>query len=187
MACVPSIGSTAEQVIKQISLAVNAARSSTLSTPKVRSLLAIALENQKRTISWVILVAGFSFLLGLLSVLLLQWNLKKIQQKPNAGRKIMILKRMTLCLVWTSTALAFGASLTASQLAKTLRHTSHSSVSIIASSLVIEGGAGLHALQWLAASSSFFFSTGISLILSDAGESRFEAKGPSSFDDMPDF
>lgn len=174
-------------MVKHISLIVDSARSTTLTTPNVKALLGTALENQKRTISWVIILAGIAFLLGLLSVLLLQWNLKQVQQKPNAGRKIMILKRMMLCFLWASTALAFGAALTASQLARTLHHTSRSPTNMITDSLIVETGTGFQVLQWLAASFSFFFSIGISLISTGQGKRRLDSKGPSSFDDVPDF
>lgn len=174
-------------MVKHISLIVDSARSSTLTTPNVKALLSIALENQERTISWVIILAGFAFLLGLLSVLLLQWNLMKVQQKPNAGRKIMILKRMVLCFLWASTALAFGAALTASQLARTLQYTSRSPTNMRTDSLIVEAGAGFQVLQWLAASFSFFFSLGISSISTGQGERRLDSKGPTSFDDVPDF
>ena len=187
IACVTSLGSNTDQVVRRISPTVNSTRSSTLTTPNVKALLNIALENQRRTISWVIILAGFIFLLGLFSVLLLQWNVKNVQQNPNAGRKIMILKRMMLCFLWASTALAFGAALTASQLARTLQHTSHSPSNMITDSLIVEAGAGFQVLQWLAALFSFFFSVGISSISTGQAERRLDFKGPSSFDDVPEF
>lgn len=94
------------------------ARSSTLSSPRVKSLLKIALDNQSKTIPFVLLAGGILFLFGFLSVLLLQFEKKKVQRKPNAARKITVLKRLMLCFVWTSTALAFGASFSTTQLAE---------------------------------------------------------------------
>lgn len=137
--------------------------------------------------SWVLLAAGSSFLCGLISVLLLQLNLKKVQEKPNAGRKVMILRRLMLCFVWTSTALAFGASFSTTQLARTLQHTSPSSNSIVTDLLVIQGGASLQALQWLAASFSFFFSTGVSSIFVDIGVDQSVPKMAPTYGDVPDF
>ncbi|KAL8918050.1 MAG: hypothetical protein Q9208_007572 [Pyrenodesmia sp. 3 TL-2023] len=188
MACIPSLGITAEQVIKRISLNVNAARSSALSTPKVKALLKIALDTQSKTMSFVLLAAGFSFLFGLLSVLLLQIDLKKVQRKPTAARKFMALKRLMLCFVWTSTALAFGAAFATTQLAKIIQQTSPSSVSVVSDSLVIEGGTGIQVLQWLAASFSFLFATGVSSTFMEAGKhQQSTSKGAASFDETPEF
>ena len=166
---------------------VNEARSRTLTNPSVRSLFKIALDNQKKMIAWILVAGGISFLCSLLSLLIYQVNLKKVHQEPNNGRKILILKRLTFCLLWSSTSLAFGASLITTQLARVLQHTSQSSISVVTSSLVIEGGIGLQVLQWLAAAFSFMFSAGISAILIRVRESPFIAKGPPSFDEVPDF
>lgn len=164
------------------------ARSSALSTPKVKTLLRIALDTQSKTMSFVLLAAGFSFLFGLFSVLLLQIDLKKVQRKPTAARKIMVLKRLMLCFVWTSTALAFGAAFATTQLAKIIQHSSTSSVSVVSPTLVIEGGTGVQVLQWLAASFSFLFATGVSSIFMEAGKHQHSAsKGAASFDEAPEF
>ncbi|KAL9022582.1 MAG: hypothetical protein Q9185_000293 [Variospora sp. 1 TL-2023] len=188
LACIPSLGVTPDQVIKEISLNVNAARSNILSTPNVRRLLKIALDNQNKTMSYVLLAAGFFFLFGLLSLLILQITLRKAQPKPNAARKVKILKRLMLSFLWTSTALAFGASFATTQLAKILQHTSTSATSVVAESLVIEQGAGLEALQWLAAAFSFLFTTGVAWMFLDAGDRQHSMrKGDSGSDDVPEF
>ena len=160
-----------------------------LSNANVKALLKVALDNQRRTVAWVLPTAGILFLLSLLSLLLLHWDQEKTQQTFDS-RKFMMLKRMTISLVLVSTMLAFSAALAASQLARSLQHNSHSSSSLIVDTVVVEAGAGLQVLQWLAASFSIFFSTGISLILSDSegnSDSSFMAKGPSSFDNTPEF
>lgn len=169
-------------------LETSLARSNTLSTPNVRRLLQIALDNQNKTVSYVLLAAGFFFLFGLLSLLILQITLRKAQPKPNAARKVKILKRLMLSFLWTSTALAFGASFATTQLAKILQRTSTSATSVVAESLVIEQGAGLEALQWLAAAFSFLFTTGVAWMFLDAGDRQHSMrKGDSGFDDVPEF
>ncbi|KAL9031068.1 MAG: hypothetical protein Q9196_000878 [Gyalolechia fulgens] len=192
LACAPSLGATADQTVKQISLNMNAvhqiARSSTLSNPRVEALLKVALDNQAKTISWVLLAAGISFFFGLLSVLLLQFNLKRVQREPTAARKSMIVKRLMVCFIWTSTALAFGASLATTQLARAIQHPSSSATSVVAHSLIIEGGTGVQVLQWLAASLSFFFATGVSSIFDGVGEDQeWNVKGATRSDDTDDF
>ena len=133
---------------------------------------------------FVFLAAGILLLFGLLSVLLLQFEHKKAQRKTNAARKNTILKRLMLCFVWTSTALAFGASFSTTQLAKMIQRTNASSVSIVSQSLFVEAGAGLQVLQWLAASFSFLFSMGVSSIFMVTGDHQETAsKGnPGSVD-----
>ncbi|KAL9004767.1 MAG: hypothetical protein Q9188_002424 [Gyalolechia gomerana] len=164
------------------------ARSSTLSVPHVKALLKIALDNQAKTISWVLLAAGISFVFGLLFVFLPQFNLKRVQRKPTAARKIMILKRLMLCFLWTSTALAFSASLTTTQLARTIQRPSTSSTSIVANLFIIEGGMGLQVLQWLAASLSTFFATGVSSIFVGAGgDGQSATKDAFGSDDVPEY
>ncbi|KAL8901657.1 MAG: hypothetical protein Q9207_005089 [Kuettlingeria erythrocarpa] len=183
MACIPSLGITTDQVIKRISMKVNAARSSALSAPKAKVVLKIALDTQRKTSSFVLLAAGFSFLFGLFSLLLLQIDLKKIQRKLTAARKIIILKRLMLCFVWTSTALVFGAAFATTQLAKVIQHTSSTSGSVVSNSLVVEGGTGVQVLQWLAASFSFLASAGVSSIFMDAGKHRqLISKEPANFE-----
>lgn len=137
---------------------------------------------------FVFLAGGILFLFGLLSVLLLQLEKKKVQRKPNATRKIIVLKRLMLCFVWTSTALAFGAAFSTTQLAKIVQRTTASSVAVVTQPLVIEGGAGLQALQWLAASFSFFFSTGVSSIFMETGDHQKTApRSTYDPDDVPSF
>ncbi|KAL8756245.1 MAG: hypothetical protein Q9199_003067 [Rusavskia elegans] len=172
----------------QLATNFSTARSSTLSSPRVISLLKIALDDQSKTMPFVLLAGGILFLFGLLSVLLLQLEKKKVQRKPNAARKIIVLKRLMLCFVWTSTALAFGASFSTTQLAKIIQRTDTSSVSVVSQSLVIEAGAGLQALQWLAASFSFLFSIGVASIFMVTGDHQKTAsKGASGSDDIADF
>lgn len=222
MTCTTSAGSDTEQLVKRISLNVNAgtyqcrsisslstilgaadfvvqipcasvklltvvsppARSSILSSPRVKALLKVALDSQSKTMPFAFLAAGILFLFGLLSVLLLQFEHKKAQRKANAARKITVLKRLMLCFVWTSTALAFGASFSTTQLAKMIQRTNASSVSVVSQSLVIEAGAGLQVLQWLAASFSFLFSTGVSSIFMVTGDHQETAsKGNSGLAD----
>ena len=190
MACVPSLGASADQVINRISTNVNATRSSRLTDPHVKTLLSIALDSQSKTIVWVLLLSGISFLFSLLFLLLLQLDLKKVQRKLNADRKIMVLRHLMLSFVWTSTALAFGASLATSQLAKVLQHTSNVAISVVAPSITIQGGSGLQALQWLVFALSVFFSTGVSLIFPQVQGGRSMNKEMPSFQDVhdvPDF
>ena len=159
-----------------------------LSSPRVKTLLQIALNNQSRTIYIFLLLAGFSFLFGLLMLLSLHINMHKAQQKPSAGHKKMILKRLMLTFSWTSTALAFGAALAATQLAKSLQHTSTTNATVVASSLLVEGGAGLQVLQWLAASSSLLFSAGVSSIfIRKDGDYQSSVTSSSSSDTEVDF
>lgn len=100
----------------------------------------------------------------------------------------MILKRLMLYFLWTSTALAFSASLTTTQLARTIQRTSTSSTSVVANSLIIEGGMGLQVLQWLAASLPIFFATGVSSIFVGAGgDGQSATKDAFSSDDVPEY
>ena len=173
---------------KPLTMNISLARSTTLSSPRVKALLKIALDSQKRTMPFIYLAAGILFLFGLLAVLLLQFETKKVQRKPNAARKITILKRLMLCFLWTSTALAFGASFSSTQLAKIIQRTDTSSVGVISQSLIIEAGVGLQVLQWLAASFSFLFSAGVSSIFMVAGDHQTTASKTSlGSGDIPDF
>ncbi|KAL8671591.1 MAG: hypothetical protein Q9168_003915 [Polycauliona sp. 1 TL-2023] len=179
-----------EQLVKRISVNVNAARSSTLSSPKVKALLKIALDTQSKTMPFVLLAAGIMFLLGLLSVLLLQFETKKAQRKSNAARKITVLKRLMLCLVWTSTALAFAASFSTTQLSNISQRTGARSDGVVAQSLIIEPGTGVQVLQWLAASFSLFFSAGVSSVFMVNGDHQGTSwKGTSTLrsGDIDDF
>lgn len=181
LTCVSSSGSSTDQVVERISVNVDTARSNTLSNPRVRALLKIALDNQSKTISWVLLAGGIFFLLGLLFVLLLQFSRKSAQRKPTTARKMMVQRRLMLFFIWTSTALAFGASLATTQLAKIVNRTSASSTSVVANSLLIEPGTGLQVLQWLAATFSFSFAIGVSSIFTGAGGDQDSSiKGTSS-------
>ncbi|KAL8993364.1 MAG: hypothetical protein Q9169_006397 [Polycauliona sp. 2 TL-2023] len=200
LACIASSGSTPEQVIKRISVNVNAGEyqspfhqsaSVAVACPlygTAKSLLKIALDNQSKTMPFVLLTAGILFLLGLLLVLLLQFETKKVQRKTNSARKITIFKRLMLCLVWTSTALAFGAAFSTTQLSKIIQRTNASSVSVVTQSLIIEPGAGLQVIQWLAASFSFFFSVGVSSIFMVTGDNQTtttkSSLGTSDIDDF---
>ncbi|KAI4172851.1 MAG: hypothetical protein LQ346_008515, partial [Caloplaca aetnensis] len=146
LSCEPDISAAYAATFATLDLLTrfqSTARSSALSAPKAKALLKIALDTQSKTSSFVLLAAGFSFLFGLFSLLLLQIDLKKVQRKPTAARKILVLKRLMFGFVWTSTALAFGAAFATTQLAKVIQHTSSNSVSIVSSSLVVEGGTGV--------------------------------------------
>lgn len=163
-------------------------RSSTLSSPKVKELLKIALDNQTKIIPLFLLAAGMSFLFGLLSALLLEFETRKAQGKCNTARKITIVRRLMLCFLWTSTALAVGAAFSTTQLAEIVRSTTASSVGVITHSLVIEGGTSLQVLQWLAASFNFLFSTGLSSIFMEVGDHQNSAsKNDYPPDDVPSF
>ncbi|KAI4184861.1 MAG: hypothetical protein L6R41_004467 [Letrouitia leprolyta] len=140
-----------------------------LSNPRVKKLLKVALNIQAKTISWVFLAAGIFFLLGLLFVLLLQFNRKSAQPKPTTPRKIMVQRRLMLFFVWASTALAFGAALATTQLAKVVQRGSPSSTSVVSTTLIIKEGTSVEILQWLAASFSIFFAMGVSSIFVGVG------------------
>ncbi|KAI4217809.1 MAG: hypothetical protein LQ349_009012 [Xanthoria aureola] len=188
LACITSLGSDTEQMLKRFSLNFNADRLSTLSSPRGKYLLKIALDNQSNTMPFVLLAGGILFLFGLISVLLLQFEEKRVQRKPNAARKMTVLKRLMLCFVWTSTACAFAASFSTTQLARIIQRTNTSSISVFLQSIIIEPGAGLHALQWLAASCCFLFSTGISSIFMATGDhQRLASKGTLDSNHIADF
>ena len=164
------------------------ARLSTLSSPGGKYLLKIALDNQSNTMPFVILAGGILFLLGLLPVLLLQFEEKRVQRKPNAARKMTVLKRLMLCFVWTSTACAFAASFSTTQLARVIQRTNISSIGVVMQSIIVESGAGHQALQWLAASCCFLFSTGISSIFMATGDhQRLASKGTLDSNHIADF
>ena len=155
-------------------------RSSILSSPRAQAVLKIALDSQSKLMPFVFLAAGFMFVFGLICVLLLQFETKKAQRKVTAARKIIILKRLMLCFVWISTALATGASFSSTQLAKIIQRTNASSVSVVLPSLVVEAGAGIQVLQWLAASFSFLFSIGVSSIFMVTGDHQQRGSKRSS-------
>ncbi|KAL8871043.1 MAG: hypothetical protein Q9174_003046 [Haloplaca sp. 1 TL-2023] len=184
LACVASVGSSAEDVVKRISRNVNEARSSILSSPRAQAVLKIALDTQSKLMPFVILAAGFMFIFGLICVLLLQLETKKAQRKVNSARKITVLKRLMLCFVWTSTALAISAAFSMTQLAKMVHRNNASSVSVVSSSLVVEAGAGVQVLQWLAASFSFLFSIGMASMFMVTGDHHVNGRsGSGSGDD----
>lgn len=155
--CIPTKGRSSNQVMSQIIGSPGSGQSS------AKTIFDTGLEFQSTVIYWIILTAGILYMLGLVSLSLLKIKMKKTAHSLSQ-------QRVTMCFLWTSTALAFAASLSVTQIVNTLEIWP-------TQSLAMETGTAVQVLQWLATSFSLLFSGCVWYMLKGPSGSSNSSKG----------
>jgi Ca2+ regulator and membrane fusion protein Fig1 len=157
------------------------------------SLLQFALITQTKIIIPVIIAGGVTFLLGVLSLLNLKWQERRMlasHKASSASQSLRRLKSHTVLLLWLSVMFAFGASLSSNISVGALAFTTDS----FKTQFTIQAGKALQAIQWTKFTLVFLFSAGVTEMLwarnghsagSSYDSSRRDAWVSNSYPDGP--
>ncbi|KAF2475406.1 uncharacterized protein BDR25DRAFT_201735, partial [Lindgomyces ingoldianus] len=151
LSCSPSSGKSVDALFSSL-IGPNSNTTSNLSDDS-RHVLSMALDIQSKIIIYLLAVAGVLFAISLFFISLLKGHFRMAGiENVNAGKRIQMLRKVSMMTMWGSVAFALASAISINQATSAMEFITRVDSS---SSIEITAGKTLNILQWLL----FAFST----------------------------